>query len=589
MPFNYLASFPIPSQVIPQRLRGLLEPVGLSPSQVVEVSCMEESDPHGEKAEHLHLLMAVVPGADGGPIDVVDEAGGGVVEHSVPVGDKCGCSSGFSPSISGYDYIVAAWGDGSFYTFNLAEKVWMTLGLTPRCVGNDHQRLVYDDLGLPEFGVAEGEVSSEYHWKLKRNVSWRMSNEYLRRYLWLRGARGVRVFYYSAQLSDVPEIRSIMGGESHVVHKPAEGIAWYELDIREHKDGLLLQLWASVEAVMPALCPEQCADGILWPGVDQPMTYDRANALTGHYPVYLDDRFLQKYEQSTFYDSTPVHVWGHWHCSPSYRGQWSFTECRRVGRNLIEVPMRELYKPKPDREILHARSFAYDSSDLAHVDWDEEHIVAKVQRLLDVLLRLGDGLEALGATVGLYKSASELTGFDRAEVVANGWLAYPALSRLAHVAPLDMTQQMFLARCKSLHEVWQRIPNGYLKSLLVRAGCTRATVKDLGSLKLLQALLNIVETLNSHEEASDAFTSNGEPDGWSECNDAMAPLFLNNDLRIADAHEAMEECLDTLQRLGFDTATVNEGYGRALDFVMDGVINALGTVATEIERLILSS
>ncbi|MBF4045885.1 hypothetical protein AQ768_22200 [Burkholderia pseudomallei] len=586
MPFDYLAAFPIPVDAIPPRLRELLEPVGLSPSQLVEVASMQESDPYGEQAEHLHLLMAVVPGVNDGPIEVLSEAGDGVVAYSVPVGDKCGSSAEFSPSISGHDYIVAAWGDGSFYTFNLAEKVWMTLGLTPRCVGNDQQRLVYDDLGLPEFGVAEGEVSSEYHWNLKRAVRWQMSNEYLRRYLWLRGARGVRVFYYSAQLADVPEVRAIMDGESHVARKPEEGVAWYELDVREHEGGLLLQLWASVEAVMPQLCPEQTAEGVLWPGDGQPMTHARADALIGHDPVYLDDRFLQKYEQSTFYSSTPVNVRGRWYCSPSYRGQWSFTECRRVGRNLIQVPMRELYKPKPDREIVHARSFAVDPADLAHIDLNEEHVVAKVQRLLDVLLRLGDGLAALGATVGVNKPAVELIGFDRAEVVANGWLSYPALCRLAQVAPLDMTQQMFLARCKSLHEVWQRVPNGYLKSLLEHAGCPRAAIRDLGSLKLLQAFLNIIEKLNAHEEASDAFASGSEPEGWSDRNETMAPLFLNNDLRIADAHETMEQCLTTLQRLGFDTANVNAGYGRALDFVMDGVINALGAVATAIEKLL---
>lgn len=95
---------------------------------------------------------------------------------------------------------------------------------------------------------------------------------------------------------------------------------------------------------------------------------------------------------------------------------------------------------------------------------------------------MGDGLSTLGTTVGLNKAAVELTGFDRAEVAANGWLAYPTLSRLAQVAPLNMTQQMFLARCKSLHEV-QRVPNGYLKSLLERAGCPRGAVKDIGSLK----------------------------------------------------------------------------------------------------------
>jgi hypothetical protein len=532
-------------------------------------------------------MMAVVPSDHEFPIQVLSEAGSGVVEYSVPAGEVIGCSAGFSPSISGYDYIVAAWGDSSFYTFNLAEKVWMTLGLTPRCVGNDQQRLVYDDLKLPEFSVAEGEVSGDFHWGLKRAVRWHMSNEYLRRYLWLRGARGVRAFYYSAQLQDSAALRAIMDGAHHVARSPAEGVAWYKLDIREHEGGLLLQVWASVEAVTSELCPEQTAEAIVWPGDAEPISRARAGALrVEHDPVYLDDRFLQKYEQSTFYDTTPTHAWGNWNCSPSYRGQWSFTECRRVGRNLIRVPMREMYRAKPDREIVHARSFAVDPADLANIDLQEEHVVAKTQRLLDVLLRLGSGLAELGAIVGLNKSATELVGFDRAEVDANGWLAYPALSRLAQVVPLDMSQQMFLARCKSLHEVWQRVPNGYLKSLLERAGCPRLAVKDLGSLKLLQALLNIIERLNAHEEVSDAFRTVAEPEGWTERNGAVAALFLNNDLRIADAHEAIGECLATLQLLGFDTANVNAGYGRALDFVMDGVIASLRTVALAIETLL---
>lgn len=586
MAFDYLAAFPIPAESLPPRLRGLLEPVGLSPSHFIEVATMHEADPHGDHAEHVHLIMAVVPSDHEFPIKVLSEAGHGVVEYSVPAGDESGCAAGFGPSVSGYDYVVAAWGDGSFYTFNLAEKVWMTLGLTPRCVGNDQQRLVYDDLKLPEFGVADGEVSGDYQWNLQRNISWRMSNEYLRRYLWLRGARGVRAFYYDAQLPDSPALRAVMNGETHVSLTPTEGVAWYELDIREHRRGLLLQVWASVEAVMPELCPERTAENIVWPGDAEPMSRARAAALREHEPVYLDDRFLEKYELSTFYDTTPVHMGAHWYCSPSYRGQWSFTECRRVGRNLIKVPMREMYKPKPEREIVHARSFAIDPADLAHFDLHEEHIVAQTQRLLEALLVLGDQLSKLGASVGLNKSSAELVGFDLSEIQANGWMDYPVLRRLAQVAPLNMPQQTFLSRCKSLHEVSQRIPDGYLKSLLIHAGCPRPAVNELRTLKLLQALLTIIEKLNVQEEASDAFRSAQEPEGWKDSNAAMAPLFLNNDLRIADAHEAMGDCLTTLRSLGFDTANVNDGYGRALDFVMDGVITALATVGNAIESLL---
>lgn len=586
MPFDYLSSFPIPDHLLPPRLLALLKPVGMSPSQKVEVACRLELNQYGEEAESLHMLMAIVQGMDDDPIEVVTEAGNGVVEYSVPFGEKRGCSAEFSPSISGYDYIVAAWGNSSFCSYNLAEKVWMTLGLTPRCVGSDQQRIVYDDLSMPEFGVAEGEVSSDYHWSLNRTVSWKMSNEYLRRYLWLRGARAVRIFYYSSQLKDTPELRAVMGGNRQFVHEPTEGVGWYNLDIREHKGGLLLQLWASVEAVTSELCPDQSADGVQWPGEPEPMTRAIANGLVAADPVYLDDRFLEKYEQSTFYNSVPVYMWRQWSCSASYRGQWSFSECMRVGRNLIKVSMRELYKPKPDREILHALAYAVDPQNLAHVDMGEEHVVAKVQRLLNVLLNLGDSLSELGATVGLNKTALELTKFDRREVEANGWIAYPTLERLAQVVPLDMSQQAFLSRCKSLHEIWQVIPNGYLKNLLRKAGCPKADVNQLGSIKLVESLLNVVKTLNDQEEECDAFVSAVVPEGWKNRNEAVAALFLNNDLRIADAHEAMEEFLPILEQLGFEIANVNEGYGRAFDFVMDSVIDSLNNLTTNIENLL---
>ncbi|MGH6803546.1 MAG: hypothetical protein ACREC3_09295, partial [Methyloceanibacter sp.] len=529
-----------------------------------------------------HMIMAVVPDDETDVTPPLEESRHGVVSFSVPVADEKGSSENFVPSVSGHDYIVASWGDGSFYAFNLAEKVWMSLGLTPRCVGNDNQRMIYDDLSLPEFGVADGEVSTEYYWSPKRDISWKMSNEYLRKYLWMRNACGARVFFYEKLMADGPELRGLMDGKAHVQMKGG----WYELDIREHDGGLLIQVWATVKAIWPALCPERSADGIAWPDVTGLMTHARADALVEQMPVFLNDMFLQRYEQSSFYDTTPVNVYGSWRCSPSYKGRWSFTECVRVGRNLIRVPMRELYKPKPDREILHAHAFAMAAGAVAHIDLQEEHIVFKTQHLLDQLLDFGDNLSALAATAGIHRPAVELVRFSRVELRANGWAACPQLSHLAQVAPLDMSQQAFLSRCKSLHEIWQRVPDGFLRSLLERAGCTRASVGQLGSLKLLQGLLNIVARLNANEESSDAFQNAIEPEGWRDRNAAMAPLFLNNDLRIADAHEVAGKSLQMLQELGFDTANVNQGYGRALDFVMDGVIGSFETLNREISCLL---
>ncbi len=133
---------------------------------------------------------------------------------------------------------------------------------------------------------------------------------------------------------------------------------------------------------------------------------------------------------------------------------------------------------------------------------------------------------------------------------------------------------------------YSKFPNGFLKRLLEAGGCPRDAVKDLGSMKLLQALLNVVERLDADEEARDAFASTAEPDGWNLNNERMAPLFVAHDLRIADAHETFGEDLQRLQDLGFDTASLRQGYALALDFVMDRVIGAFADINRPLTRIV---
>ena len=584
MIIDYLDQFPIPAALLPARLHSLLEPVEDDPQLRIEVASRYDADQYGPDREYVHMVMALVPKAELCRLGIPREARHGVVSFSTPDVREQGDLADFTPSVSGFDYIVASWGGGSFYSYNLGEKVWMALGLSPRCLGGDLQRVIFDDLSLPEFGVVEGEFSSEYYFSPNRNVRWTMSNEYLRRYLWMRGAYGVRVFFYEALLPDCPELRALMAHETHARIKPSGG--WYEFDIRAHKGGLLIQVWASVVAVAPELSPEPSASDLVWPGFSQPMTHARADALIKTTPIYLDDRFLERYEQSSFFNTTPVNVHGEWHCSPSYGGQWSFTGCVRVGRNLIKVPMRELYKPKPDREIIHAHDHVLDPAKVAEFDQDEEHIVSKTERFVFQLLNLGDLLAALSKGVRTAApAATEIVGFSRAEMRADGWVKYPELSHLAQVAPLSITEQAFLSRCKNIHELWQRIPNGFLRDLVVSAGHARSDVKNLASLKLLQALLNIVERLNAEGERADAFGAGADPGDLTSRNSALATLFVNNDLRIADAHDA-GGVLRNLETLGFDAAALNQDYGRALDHVFDGVINAFDHLNAELVKLL---
>ncbi|RXZ64246.1 hypothetical protein [Pelagerythrobacter rhizovicinus] len=580
---NYLDEFPIPAELLPPRLFGLLSPVGTESDLRVDVTTRFEVDPYGPGREHVHMIMALASDQGPGDLSKYGETGHGVVYFSQPDVHEFGEIREFQPSVSGLDYIVASQGGGSFFAYHLAEKVWIALGLTPRVLGGDAQKLVYDDLSLPEFGVAEGEVSTEYHYTSKRNVNWSMSNAYLRRYLWMRGAYGVRLFFYQTLLPDCVQIRDLMQGETHIVLNP-EG-SWYDLDIREYEERLLIQVWAIVHAVEPTLCPEPTAEGLVWPGVDGAMTHARADALTATTPVHLNDQFLERYEQSGFFDTIPAKVGQAWYCSPSYLGQWSFTDCVRLGRNMVRVPLRELYKPKPDREILHAHAHVLTPEKVAEFDPSEEHIAGKTGRLASELLRFGEAFGAIGQSFGDDREPVDIVGLSRTEINANGWLHYPELVRLAQVAPLEMTEQAFLSRCKSIHEIWQKIPNAFLRNLLVRAGHTRADIKDLGSLKLLQALTNVLERLNGDGEDLDSFGAGTDPDDLTRRNAALAPLFINNELRIGDAHNA-GETLAQLESLSFDIASVNQGFGKALDHVFDGVIAAFSHMNTQAEALL---
>ena len=344
-----------------------------------------------------------------------------------------------------------------------------------------------------------------------------------------------------------------------------------------------MQVWATVPAVAPKLCPQPNIHKLVWPGDTEAMTEARigeASSQTEY--LFVRDTFLERYQQNSIYDTVPVRTPdGVWLCSPSYGGQWSFVGCQRFGRNLVRVSVYELYKKAvPEREIMHAHAHAIGPDEVAQYSADEEHLPAKVHRLLVQLLDLGDNLSLLGDGVGVqHKDAEALVGFSRAELAANGWLRYPALCSLAQVAPLAMTQQAFLSRCKSLNELMQKIPEKYLLSLLTAAGCANNELKTFGGrFKLIQALFVLVDGLRKNGDGVASFAGSADVFDWREQSAAMSALFVNYDLRKADAHDLGGEWRKRLEELGFDTAQLNDGYGRALDFMFDAVIASLQTL-----------
>lgn len=563
---DYINEFPLPMSCVPLTLKSLLsqESVDISDSKI-NVTTRFEKNQYTNGYEHLQMLMACVPEKDIQSLKVLPESVEGTVKSSTPICDEAGGIYPIQTNVSGYDYIVASWGDGARYSYNLAEKVWMTLGLSPRVIGNDEQKIIYDDLSLPIIGVSEGDVASDFEFNLKRDVYWTMRNDYLRKYLWMTGCYGVRVFFYEAYLDDGAEVQQLLNGDSY--YNEVIGNGWGELDIREVDGKLLLQLWASVIAISPVLCNEQDIYSLIWPGDSQPITRKQVRDIRSNKYAYLDDRFLEKYEKNKVFNAVPFKVYNNFSSCPSYKGQWGFRDCKRVGRNIIKVPFYELYRDVPDQEIYHAHQYAVSEKEFIARDSVEEHIVSKVDRLLLQLIELSEKLpELVKAVNGEIILPSQFIEFNRDSYNSEGFKDFPIFQRMAQVAPLDMYQQDFLSRCKTLNEIIVRLKVGTLRKVLRALGANKDDIANLQGLKILQGILNILEHLNEQLEDESALADSAKMIDWKKINLTMAPLFVNNELRNAESHESIEEAIKVLEKLGFDTSTVSSGYGKALDF-----------------------
>lgn len=583
---DYQKEFPIPLTCLPSTLRDLLTIGSFAlPSEKIPVTARFEKNQYQDGYEYLQMIMACVPQSQIASLGVLRESSDGVVEFSTPCCDEQGGIYPVTPGISGFDYVVASWGDSSRYAYALAEKVWMTLGLSPRVIGNAEQRIIYDDLSLPIIGVAEGDLSSEYHFNLKKDIYWTMRNDYLRKYLWLTGCYGVRVFFYEAYIADSIEVRSLLASEKY--YNKTLGNGWCELDIREHDGRILLQIWASVVAITPELCEEQDVYSLVWPGDTEPMKRERVSSFMQTEYAYVDDGFLERYEKDSMFNAVPYKKYDRFFSCPSYKGQWSFHDCQRIGRNLLKISLYELYKHVPEQEIYHAHQYAITPAEALKVDQEEENIVFKTERLLLQLITLGENLSVLiQAASGASLHSSQFIEFNRESYRDEGFGDFPIFQKLLQAAPLKMYEQDFLSRCKTLNEIIGKLKTGSLRKVLSAMGANKGEIDKLQGLKLLQGLLNMVDGLNEQGEDASVLPNAASFVDWQQTNPKLAPLFINNDLRNAEAHEAVGKSLDALERLGFDTSSVNDGYGRALDFLFDGVIEAISTINVGILALI---
>ena len=583
--FDYQSNFPLLIDSLPKRLQKLLRLESIeNHAAEIEVATRFVKNQYEDGYEYVHMLMACIPEKDLSNIYVFAETASGIVKEGTPYVDNKGGLDHIKLDVSGYDYIVASWGDGARYSYNLAEKVWMTLGLTPRLIGNADQRIIYDDLSAPLLSVASGDVSCEYEFTQSKNIKWMMRNDYLRNFLWMRNCYGFRVFFYESYIEETKELNQLLGNKDHYNKNISN---WGELCIRRIKNRILIQLHAVTLGVEPNRCNSTSADQLIWPDQSRPYTNEELRNFAIQKFVYVKDEFLEKYEKDPLYEAIPFKQFGdNFYCSPSYKGQWSFQNCLREGRNLVRVSLYELYKNVPDEEIFHVHEYTLTQIEADQFDLSQENIVIKVEKFLLQLCSLTTNLTNLDRILTGNSDTSKFSEFVIDDYKSEGFRAFPVLAKLYQVALINMYEQDFLGRCKTINEILMRLKPGSIKNLLAQMGVERKQISDLKTLKLLQVLLNLVEKLDNDHESKETLISYSIDFNVLESNPKMASLFINNDLRNAEAHESVGEALEHLRKLGFDSSSVQDGYGKALDFMFDKIIDTLDTLNRHIENVL---
>lgn len=563
---NYIDEFPLPNHLIPENLKELLAPIDNTSSDYINAACayntISQTVPHHE----IFCDMTTVTV----PLDKIENMPLLYLKHGVvstgPDNDSEGMCDG-NYTIGGFYSLISSWGNGSLFTYNLSDKVWMTLGLTP-CCHNDNS-ISWDDVYNDETDIACGELTTEYSYGYQRNVFWKIRNDYLRKYLWHLGHAAVRVFYYEQYLPRTKELEEILGESKYF--KDENNGKWYDIRLfinQAFPDKIVLEVSASIVIALPELCPEKTLDDIIWPDLQRPITRRQARAM-GFERVYFSDNLLKYFENKKDYKIVPTSGY------VSYKDVWAFLDCTRIKRNYISMPYRKMFERIDDRTIILLNRFAVSKNEVDNAE-DCENIAAKTTRFKDGFLLFGDNLsEILYILTSKNIPAEDIIRISKKNLDYYGWFSDEKLFRMAKVAALNMSKDDFLSRCKTVNELFNQIPIGPLRDIILSTSISSSQIKNFGSIKLIHGIKNILDYLVSNHLKISDFKDYPNELKLKEENPSTLGLFILNDLRQIDAHDKSDNPLNEIKKLGFDISICHQGYGKALDFIYDKMIDFL--------------
>lgn len=471
---------------------------------------------------------------------------------------------------------VLSWESSDAVVHLPAPEFLMTYGLVPRTEGGG--TIAYDDPRGPTPGVVRVTAPATWDYPTYTPSSVRADRAYVQDYLSLRGMVLVQGFYVQRSGGVDAESAELLGKQDRLEIKLPDRL----IDLRRDGDDLNVQVWGGRIVAGPGLLPISIdaldAEGLVWPGVAEPVTRQGAGKV-GFQRVFVRDAVLAAYEGKPGFNVHPESG------GVSFKGQWSVSYCDRVGRDTIRLELKKLYEGSPDVVVRHWHAFAVPPPQGPGADARTPSIATRARDVVYSMLALGEHLADLAGRCSLHDLSSEdFVRLDRDQLQYVGWWNGENIEPMTRHASLALGQEDFLDRCRYLDRiVGEGIKVAPLRRVLGALGVSKKVLDGhTASLKLLnlQVRLAAVAREQAFQLPSDAERVIELLDAEEAETKPIARLFALNDLRNLGSHREDPKMFatrfrDALERFGVAQEEEGAGYGRILDRIYDGVAEDL--------------
>lgn len=483
-----------------------------------------------------------------------------------------------------FEPLVLGWQANNRTAMVLDPGFAMTYGLMPRVLPGG--KISWDDVETPEPDIATVDIVSAYRDLRSDRASTSVSKDHLQDYLTLRDMVLVQVYYEKRSGPTDPAAEALMSDGYLDLAFPDR-----QIDVRRVDDMILAQAWGARIIARPGPSPISSnildEQGLLWPGRDVALTRREAgNLRPGQAHAYIRDEVLSGYMAG---DGFRVHPSSG---SVRFEGQWSVHDCRRIGRDLIEVDLRSLHTSARPSVVRHWHGFAVDPPPRTGpfaVTAQDPNVATRAAAVVREMETLGRALKSFADRLGLSVEVEDLIGFSPEQVEYEGWWTQPFLKQIARPYPLTLGRDAFLGRCLDLDKVVNEALGKKALYRIVAAFGEQKGIKDLRSLKLLDRILCLTEIaerdgLHLVSDREIVLRTLNEEEAMPL--QPVSRLFALSDFRQVAAHrkDLRSTMPEALARFGADIAETMGGWGATLDTVYDKVVEDLRRANRSLSR-----